>query len=46
MKIKGLGVKNLNMISKKRKEKKAEYCHKDKEERKASYALWRTDLRV
>jgi hypothetical protein len=30
----------------KEKEEKAEYYHKDKEERKASYDLWRTDLRV
>jgi hypothetical protein len=30
----------------KEKEEKAEYCLKDKEERKASYDLGRTDLRV
>jgi hypothetical protein len=30
----------------KEKEERAEYCHKDKEERKASCDLWRIDLRV
>jgi hypothetical protein len=49
MKIKALGVKQLNRISgkgRKEKEEKAEYCHKDKEERKANCDLWRIDLRV
>jgi hypothetical protein len=41
-------VLKLNRINEKRKkrEEKAEYCHTDKEERKAGYDLWRTDLRV
>jgi hypothetical protein len=30
----------------KEKEEKVEYCYNDKEERKASYDLWRIDLKI